>query len=177
MEVHILRLSHRAERDKRVTTHLGLVARAFGAEKMLVTGLKDDHLADSIQRVVESWGGPFGVEFVGNWKSLVERYRKNKFTIVHLTMYGLPVQAEIPKLLKKLRNKKILVIVGGEKVPFEVYQAADYNIAVTSQPHSEISALAVCLDRLFLGKELEKKFSDAKRELIPQACGKKILEK
>jgi len=71
----------------------------------------------------------------------------------------------------------VLVIVGGEKVPFEVYQEMDYNIAVTSQPHSEISALAVFLDRLFAGKELEKGFSGATRAIVPQKCGKKIVEK
>jgi len=174
MEVHILRLSHRAERDKRVTTHLGLVARAFGASKMMVTGLKDEHLADSIRRVAESWGGPFEVEFVGGWKSVIDRYKKLGYTTVHLTMYGLPVQEEAPKVSK---SKKVLVIVGGEKVPFEVYQEMDYNIAVTSQPHSEISALAVFLDRLFAGKELEKGFSGATRAIVPQKCGKKIVEK
>ena len=173
MEVHVLRLSHRAERDKRVTTHLGLVARAFGASKILVTGQRDEHLVNSIQRVVESWGGPFEVNFVSGFQSTVRDYKKLGYTIVHLTMYGLPVQKEISKIRK---NKKILIIVGGEKVPFEVYRAADYNLAVTSQPHSEISALAVCLDRLFSGKELEKKFENSKRELVPQACGKKILE-
>jgi len=174
MEAAVLRLSHRAERDKRVTTHLGLVARAFGAEKMLITGLKDEHLANSIQRAVDSWGGPFDVEFAQDWKQVVGEYKKKDFVVTHLTMYGLPVQTQIEKIRK---NKKILIIVGGEKVPFEVYQAADYNIAVTSQPHSEISALAVFLDRLFAGKELEKEFKGAKKEILPQQCGKKVLSK
>ncbi len=174
MEVHILRLSHRAARDKRVTTHLGLVARAFGARKMLVTGAKDEHLADSIQRVVDSWGGPFEVEFVSGWMKLFEDYKCKGFTIAHLTMYGLPVQDNIREIRK---SQKILVVLGGEKVPSEVYQQADYNIAVTSQPHSEISALAVFLDRVFEGKELEKKFENAKREVIPQARSKQVLKK
>jgi tRNA (cytidine56-2'-O)-methyltransferase len=174
MEVAVLRLSHRAERDKRVTTHLGLVARALGASKLMVTGLKDEHLADSIRRVVDSWGGQFEVEFVSSWKSVLAKYKKLGYTTVHLTMYGLPVQDNIKQISK---SKKVLAIVGGEKVPFEVYQETDFNIAVTSQPHSEISALAVFLDRLFAGKELEKSFSGAMREIVPQKCGKKILEK
>jgi tRNA (cytidine56-2'-O)-methyltransferase len=140
---------------------------------MLVTGLKDEHLANSIQRVVDSWGGPFSVEFVKSWKSVLSDYKKRGYTTVHLTMYGLPVQ----KQMKKIRNDKVLVIVGGEKVPWEVYEHSDYNIAVTSQPHSEISALAVFLDRLFDGKELDKKFAKAGQEVVPQARGKQVLKK
>lgn len=173
-DVVVLRLSHRAERDKRVTTHLGLVARAFGASKLISTGLKDDHLVDSITRVVESWGGPFSIEFAAGWKPVVSKYKKAGYTIAHLTMYGMPVQDKISEIAKG-KSGKILVIVGGEKVPFEVYREADYNIAVTSQPHSEISALAVLLDRLFSGKELSKKFVDARQEIAPQERGKKVL--
>jgi len=178
MEVTILRLSHRAERDKRVTTHLGLVARAFGASKMLITGMKDEHLADSIQRVVDSWGGPFEVDFVPGWRSVIDEHKKKGFITAHLTMYGLPVQDEVPKIRKAAtKSKKVLVIVGGEKVPIDVYHEVDYNVSVTSQPHSEISALAVFLDRLLDGKELEKKFTNASMSVAPQKCGKKILSK
>lgn len=172
MEVAILRLAHRAARDKRVTTHLGLVARAFGAEKMIVTGLKDEHLVNSIQRVVESWGGPFDVEFADGWNSVLKDYKKKGYTIVHLTMYGLPVQKEMKKIQD---NGKVFIIVGGEKVPSEMYQEVDYNIAVTSQPHSEISALAVFLDRLFAGEELDKEFKKAKKKVAPQERGKRVL--
>jgi len=174
IEVHVLRLSHRAARDKRVTTHLGLVARAFGARRMLVTGAKDEHLANSIQRVVDSWGGPFEVEFVSSWMELLEDYKSKGFTIVHLTMYGLPVREHVGKIRE---SEKILIILGGEKVPSEVYQLADYNIAVTSQPHSEISALAVFLDRLFAGGELSKRFQNARQEIIPQTRSKQVLKK
>lgn len=173
MVVHILRLSHRAARDKRVTTHLGLVARAFGAEKMLVTGLKDEHLADSIGRIVENWGGPFEVEFTKSWRSVITDYKKNGFAVAHLTMYGLPVQQEMPRIQK---NPNLLVVVGGEKVPWEVYEEADYNIAVSNQPHSEISALSVFLDRYFDGAEFDKEFANAKKIVIPNEKGKSIKE-
>ncbi len=172
MTVHVLRLSHRASRDKRATTHLGLVARAFGAEKLLVTGAKDEHLADSIQRVVESWGGPFELEFAQSWRDVVASHKDEGFTAVHLTMYGLPVREHIADV----RNAdKILIILGGEKVPGEVYEDADYNISVTSQPHSEIAALAVFLDRLFEGQELSLGFKNARMRLIPRERGKKIV--
>ena len=86
-------------------------------------------------------------------------------------MYGLPVQKQIQKI-KKHRN--LLLIIGGEKVPFEVYQLADYNISVTNQPHSEVAALAVFLDKYFGGKELEKKFPGAKKKVIPNSRLKQV---
>jgi len=62
-----------------------------------------------------------------------------------------------------------------QKVPTEVYQLADYNIGVTSQPHSEVAALAIFLHEYAEGKELEKEFGDAKIRIIPQAKTKKVV--
>ena len=50
MTVNVLRLSHRLVRDDRVTTHVALVARAFGADKIYVVG-GENHLKESIDRV------------------------------------------------------------------------------------------------------------------------------
>lgn len=72
------------------------------------------------------------------------------------------------------KEEKILVVVGAEKVPREIYDLADYNIAVGSQPHSEISALAILLDRIQNGKQFEKIFPDAKRRIIPTKNGKNV---
>ena len=36
--VTVLRLGHRRERDKRITSHLGLTARAFGADQIVLSG-------------------------------------------------------------------------------------------------------------------------------------------
>ena len=40
--VSVLRLGHRRERDKRITSHLGLTARAFGADEVILAGEEDD---------------------------------------------------------------------------------------------------------------------------------------
>jgi len=34
--ITVLRIGHRISRDKRITTHVALVARAFGADKILI---------------------------------------------------------------------------------------------------------------------------------------------
>ena len=110
-----------------------------------------------------------------SYMKFIKAWKKKGGVVAHLTIYGLPVQKVAPKL-RKLR-KPMLLVVGGEKVPPEVYQAADWNIGVTGQPHSEVAALAITLDRIFQGKELDKKFAKAKLVVVPQERGKKVLRK
>ncbi len=167
--ISVLRLGHRVQRDARISTHCGLVARAFGASEIIFSGEKDEKLVKGLRKVVKNWGGPFSVRYEKNCRKVVRRYKKKRFIVVHLTMYGMPYKKEI----KKLRHKRnLLLIIGSEKVPGEIYQIADYNIAVTNQPHSEVAALAVFLNAL--GKE--KKFRKAKLKIVPQARGKKVLD-
>ncbi len=170
--ITILRLSHRRERDKRVTTHLALVARAFGADSMIYSGDKDSSLESSVMDVVSRWGGNFKINHTKNWKSEISRFKGKK---VHLTMYGINIDNVISRIREEYnQGNDILVVVGGEKVPGEVYQMVDYNVAIGNQPHSEISALAIFLDRLFQGKELEKEFENWKIRIIPQNKGKRV---
>jgi len=169
----VLRLGHRLGRDDRISTHCGLVARAFGASEIICSGEKDDKLIEGLKSVTKRWGGPFKVTYEKNWRKIIKKYKKKHFVIIHLTMYGLPLNKEIGKLRRK---KNMLIIIGSEKVPGEVYQLADYNIAVTSQPHSEVAALAVFLHEYFKGKELSKKFKKAKIRLMPQARGKWVID-
>ena len=68
----------------------------------------------------------------------------------------------------------ILVVVGAEKVPAEMYDLADWNVAVGSQPHSEVAALAVFLDHLMEGQELNKDF-DGGLKIIPSPRGKQVV--
>jgi len=57
-----------------------------------------------------------------------------------------------------------------------VYDRADWNVGVTNQPHSEVAALAVFLDRLFEGRELDREWVEADRRVIPQETGKRVEE-
>jgi len=170
MKVWVLRLGHRLHRDERISTHCGLVARAFGAEKIIYSGDRDISVVNSVKRVVDKWGGPFEVEYEKNWKDVIKRWKGLK---VHLTFYGLPIQDKINEIRK--HKKDLFVIIGGEKVPGEVYSLVDYNISVTQQPHSEISSLCYFLDELFEGKELEKRFKNARIKIVPQERGKKTI--
>lgn len=163
--ITVLRLGHRLQRDARISTHCGLVARAFGASGIVFSGEEDKKLIQGIRNVVKNWGGPFSVRYEKNYRKVIKKHR----TVIHLTMYGIPLKKEIRKIKKKCN---ILVIIGGEKVPGEIYHLADYNIAVTNQPHSEVAALAVFLNE-YSGKE--KKFKKAKLRIVPQKKGKKVI--
>ena len=165
----VLRLGHRISRDKRITTHVFLTARALGADKGILSGEKDDSIMNSVEKILSKWGGEFKIEYIKDWKKFIENMKSDGFKVVHLTMYGIPIQ----KTISKIKSNKILIVVGGEKVPPEVYEFADFNIAVTNQPHSEVAALAVFLDTLFKGEELEKQF-DGEIKIIPSEKGKRF---
>ncbi len=174
MEIHILRLGHRLPRDERISTHVALVARAFGANSIVYTGQHDSGLEHSVKRICERWGGaaggPFTIGYGKSYRSIIKKYKKDGFTVLHLSMYGIPLQKTVAKLKTK---KKMLIVVGSEQVPAEVYELADYNVSVTSQPHSEVAALAIALDRLQKGKELDFK---GMVKIIPSKRGKRVVK-
>ncbi|VVB68886.1 tRNA (cytidine(56)-2'-O)-methyltransferase [uncultured archaeon] len=170
MQVVVLRLGHRPERDKRITTHVGLVARAFGAEEMLLAG-RDSSVEESLADVAKRWGGDFRLRSDVSWRGEAVRWKEAGGKVVHLTMYG----SSLPDVIDEIRScEKILVAVGAEKVPAEMYDLADWNVAVGNQPHSEVAALAVFLDRIFLGRELGMEFEGGLK-IVPSPCGKQVI--
>jgi tRNA (cytidine56-2'-O)-methyltransferase len=173
-EVAVLRLGHRPGRDKRMTTHVGLTARALGVDRVVLAG-EGASRRDTIEDITERFGGPFAVETTDSPLGVVDGWDG---TVVHLTMYGLPVREVEDEVRDRFRaGTPLLAAVGAGKVPFDVYEAADYNVAVTNQPHSEVAALAVFLDRLFEGEELDREWEDADRVVVPQAEGKQVKER
>ncbi|MEM5793143.1 MAG: tRNA (cytidine(56)-2'-O)-methyltransferase [Candidatus Aenigmatarchaeota archaeon] len=171
MVLWVLRIGHRLPRDERISTHCGLVARAFGCDGIIFSGEEDLGLLKSIKKVVEKWGGNFEAIYEKNWKSVIKKFRDKGFIIILLTMYGV----NLPDIIEKIKEKDILIIIGSEKVPTEVYDMCDLQIAVGNQPHSEVAAIAVFLDRYFEGKELKKKFN-GKVSIIPKERGKCVLK-
>ena len=172
-KVVVLRLSHRRERDKRITTHVALTARAFGASGVIYTGDEDKKLEEKVMDVVARWGGPFFIRYEPNWRALIKRWKAEGGFVCHLTMYGLHVDASIGRVP---RDRPVLVIVGSEKVPREIYELADLNMAIGHQPHSEVAALAIFLDRFFGGAELRREFEGARLRVEPCERGKKIIK-
>jgi tRNA (cytidine56-2'-O)-methyltransferase len=172
MKIEVLRIGQRLVRDDRVTTHVALVSRAFGASKILMNEVNPE-IKKTISQVNKTWGGNFEVEIIENWKKIL-KLKKESFKIVHLTMYGENIDSVIDEIRKQ---QQIIVVVGAEKVPRGVYDFADYNVSIGNQPHSEISALAILLDRVLQGKQFLKKHKDAQKEIVPTKRGKKVLDK
>jgi len=176
-KVAVLRWGHR-KRDERLTTHVALTARAFGAEGVYLSDVKDETVKKSVEKVVERWGGKFFFEMGRPWREIVKEWKNKGGIVVHLTVYGENIQTSDVLARIKSTGKDVLVIVGSQKVPAEFFseKVSDFNVAIGNQPHSECSSLAVFLDRFFEGKELEREFENAKIKVVPQPRGKKVLK-
>jgi tRNA (cytidine56-2'-O)-methyltransferase len=171
--VAVLRLGHRPGRDERMTTHVGLTARALGADRVVLAHEAAGR-GEAIEDITDRFGGPFTVEGTTEPMAVLSDWDG---AIVHLTMYGLPVQEVSDDIRAQFeRGTPLLVVVGAEKVSFDVYEQADYNVGVTSQPHSEVASLAVFLDRLFEGAELDREWDDADAAVVPRAEGKEVRD-
>ena len=167
--IAVLRIGHRIYRDKRITTHVCLVARAFSADKIYIDTF-DKKIEENIRSTCQRFGGNFEIKTGVNPKKIIKEWDG---VIVHLTMYG----ENIDKVINKINTKgKILIIVGAEKVPPWIYQEADFNVSIGNQPHSEVAALAVFLDRFTKGKWINKKFN-GKMQIIPSNTVKKVISK
>jgi tRNA (cytidine56-2'-O)-methyltransferase len=171
-KIVILRLGHRPQRDKRITTHVGLTARAFGAEGMLLAS-EDSKLAENINDVSARWGGDFYVKNDVNWKSEIRKWKDEGGKVCHLSMYGV----NLPDAVAQISQcEKLMIVVGAEKVPFEIYELADWNVAVGNQPHSEVAAVAVTLDRIATTDPLRNEFQGGELTIVPEKCGKKVID-
>ena len=168
-DIWIMRIGHRPERDKRVTTHVALSSRALGAKGIYVD-TEDPVLEENIRSVATRFGGDYSIQTGVTWQKATKDF---KGKIVHLTMYGQRVDEALPKIPT---DEDIMVIVGAEKVPAEVYQRADFNISVGNQPHSEIAALAIFLDLYTGGKHLYED-RDGEMTVIPNERGKTVVKK
>lgn len=175
-KVVVLRWGHRPQRDARLTTHVALAARALGADGLVLTDIEDRKIEETVGKVTESWGGQFFLEMGIPWKKAVKDWKAKGGIAVHLTAYGENIQKSDVLLRIRRMKKPILVIVGCQKVPGEFYsqEVSDFNVAIGNQPHSECASLAIFLDRLFEGKELEKAFDEARMKIVPRKRGKRI---
>jgi tRNA (cytidine56-2'-O)-methyltransferase len=171
-EVAVLRLGHRPGRDERMTTHVGLTARALGADRAILAG-DASKSQGTVEDITDRFGGPFDVELTDSPNAVIRDWEGQ---VVHLTMYGERVQGVAGDVREAHADgDPILAVVGSQKVSFDVYEAADWNVGVTNQPHSEVAGLAVFLDRLFEGRELDREWAAADQTVIPKATGKKVV--
>ncbi len=128
----------------------------------------DPALTERVAALARGWGGAFVVDGVDDWRRVVRSFPGR---VVHLTMYGEPLARALPRLRG---SDRLLLVVGGAKVPPDLYRLAHANVAVGAQPHSEVAAVAIVLDRLLGGPD-RARFPGARRRVVPQARGKKVV--
>jgi tRNA (cytidine56-2'-O)-methyltransferase len=170
----ILRIGHRVFRDSRVTSHVCLTARAFGADGVIIADQEDKAVESTIRDVTQRFGGPFQVSSGTPWRKTVRDWKESGGRIVHLTAYGLPLPKLMPQIMRE--EADLLVVVGSEKMPGEMFKISDWNVSVTSQPMSEVAALAVFLDWYHQHEEFDREFSEARLKIVPSKSGKEIQE-
>ncbi len=149
-----------------MTTHVGLTARAFGLNKMFMPDLDED-IKNSLEDVADRFGGDFQVKERKDWEHLVKGWDGET---IHLTMYG----EDIDSFFENNEVENPLIIVGSKKVPRKIYDKADHNVAVGSQPHSEVASLAVFLDR-YNNRSITR-LTGGEMSVIPSEDGKRVLD-
>jgi len=60
-KVVVLRWGHR-DRDKRLTSHVALTARALGASGFILADVRDEKVKATVEKVTKQWGGSFHFE-------------------------------------------------------------------------------------------------------------------
>ena len=176
-EIEVLRLGHRLGRDPRITTHLALVSRAMGASNFVLAGDEDEKLFSNIHSVNERFGHGLSCRYEKSpmrmLREIANSDEESKPIIIHLTMYGEPFKEVVPNIPK---DKPVVVVVGGAKVPGELFKVSDFNIAVGNQPHSEVAALALFLDSWTDGEGFNREFSEPQLVISPSKSGKDVKE-
>ena len=171
--LYVLRLGHRRQRDKRITSHLGLTARAFGADEVILAGEEDPSALETWNSVTERFGGQFECRYEAKPMSWLRKFSKSG-NIVHLTMYGEPWNeaiAEIPT------DSPTVVVVGGTQVPGALFRLADHNVAIGNQPHSEVAVLSVFLESWLGPVDDSSRFSGGQIEVVPSDHRKRVLNR
>ena len=165
----VLRIGHRPERDKRITTHVALTARAFGASKISFHR-PDSRILETVSEVCKKFGGDFSIDSISNPKQFLKEWHGK---IIHLTMFGISIDEKVDVL--KEFTEPLLFVVGAEKVPPWVFELSDYNIAIGNQPHSEVAALSVALSKIY-DNVYNQNFEGGEVKVIPSSERRNMVD-
>ncbi len=153
--------------DAKNMENLVLTSRAFGASAitfMAADAKLKSRTTNYCSKVNERWGGGFTVGFCSNWRRFIAQ--KKNYKTVYLTMFGVNLR----KLDQTIRTyKNLIIIVSLHEYAKEIYKAADFNISISSQPHTMLSAIAVFLNSYYRGRELALHFENAAYKIIPNS--------
>ena len=97
-QIMVLRLGHRIPRDLRVTTHVCLTARAFGAHGVILADVVDTTLERTVRDVAQRFGGSFPIRMGEPWRQVMKEWKRKGGEIIHLTAYGIPLPQAIQEI-------------------------------------------------------------------------------
>ena len=87
MVIEVVRIGQRVVRDDRVTTHVALVSRSFGAEKIYMTEVNPE-IKETLDKINKTWGGNFEIEFIEKWKTIVKKSETRVCTVPYVECSG-----------------------------------------------------------------------------------------
>ena len=129
MNVTVLRLGNRIERDYRITTHCALVARAFGANEIIISGQIDKDIKATIQQINQNWGGNFEVRYIDKWKTYLRSQKDAGNFVILSTMYGVNIDELVADINTVSNKQNIIVVIGAGKLSPEVYDYCDLRLS------------------------------------------------
>ncbi|MGC8496118.1 MAG: hypothetical protein ACP5MX_02845 [Candidatus Micrarchaeia archaeon] len=144
------------------SVNLAQTARAFGASEIIFVSKPDPRLKRNISLLNSKWGGSFSVGFARDYAEVVKA--KQSYKIIYLTRFGTPISKTI-YAIKTYKN--LLVVITTKEALAEILKIADFEVSLTTQPHSGSSALAVLLHMFYEGRELAMHFENAKYKIVP----------
>ena len=140
---------------------------------VIYTALDKKTLRAELYKMVDKRG--ITAKDLFHWKiTVIEVKLKNVLDLTDPKIrkkFGIELSDKLEEI-QDFREGNVLIVVGGVKVPGQIFELADFNIAIGNQPHSEVAALAVFLDRITEGKARKQKFQDANYEIVPMEKGK-----
>ena len=92
----------------------------------MLAGDEDKEMFENLESVSERFGGSLETSHVKGMSHL-KKHVQDGGVAVHLTMYGEPFRKAIPKIR---RDRPVVIVVGGAKVPGDVYKICQHNVAV-----------------------------------------------
>ncbi len=146
------------------------ISRAFGASNITFFPFKgagmEAKLKNAVRHISKKWGGGFSVYFCNNWEKFIKE--KRNYLKIYLTRYGIP----ITKMRYRISTyKNILLIVSFSESIKKAYDVADFNISISSQPHTCGSSIAIFLHDFYQGRELAMRFENPKYKIVPSQHG------
>ena len=161
------------ECTREVITDICMTSRAFGASKVAFTCGEDRKVAGAMRKVSKEWGGKFSIMFNADYKEMLNG--SPNYKTVFLTQYGIPVE-KAKHSIRTYKNMMVVVALS-DSYTKKLIDAADFNISITSQPHSSTSAVAVFLHTYFNGRENAMQFENAMTKVLPSEHGIRVQKR